>query len=71
MLCISNKLMHWSNKGKMTVVKFSTEAEYVALNTSSQEVIWARDYSEILDLHKGILLLILKITKMQMSYQKT
>lgn len=32
----------WSSKRQMTVAKSSTEAEYVALITSSQEVIWLR-----------------------------
>ena len=40
--CFGNSTITWSSKKQATVAKSSTEAEYVALSTATQEVIWLR-----------------------------
>ena len=37
-----NGTISWSSRKQPTVAKFSTEAEYVALNSATQEAIWLR-----------------------------
>ena len=39
---VGNLLISWSSKKQPTVAKSSTEAEYVALSTATQEAIWLR-----------------------------
>ena len=39
---VGNSLISWSSKKQPTVAKSSTEAEYVALSTATQEAIWLR-----------------------------
>ena len=45
---INGCTISWRSKRQISVAKSSTEAEYVALSTSSQEVIWLQRLLKVL-----------------------
>ena len=46
MFQIGSSTIRWSNKKQATVARSSTEAEYVALSSATQEAVWLRSLME-------------------------